>query len=295
MKIIYLLLLSAICTVSTFAQISGNQAYSRNKYERSINKNNFDLTNSITSTDSTLVINVDILLNQRADLYKLVLGLNQEGQSPKECISKINSRIEEFKSQIAKLGIKKEDVFVDFISLNRIYDFEVTRDNAKEVAMGFEIKKNIIIKIASFDAIEKVMVEAANSEIYDIIKVDYLNKDIEKIHQQLLDEAFLILERKKNDYLQKCNRKIIGNPRATDNFSFSSPAGQYENYSAYQGSEVTSYSSSFTKKLARKNETFYYQGLPYSGYDKVINNESPEVGIQYILNLSVTFDIAKNK
>jgi hypothetical protein len=49
----------------------------------------------------------------------------------------------------------------------------------------------------------------------------------------------------------------------------------------------------YVKKLERKSKTFYYEGVDYSGFDKVINHANPTVGIQYIFNLSVKYKLKK--
>jgi len=49
------------------------------------------------------------------------------------------------------------------------------------------------------------------------------------------------------------------------------------------------------KKLERKGKTFYYEGIPYNGFDRIINNQDPEIGIQYIMNISVKYDFKKNR
>jgi len=60
---------------------------------------------------------------------------------------------------------------------------------------------------------------------------------------------------------------------------------------------LSNYSSGYqlVKKEERKAKTYFYEGINYSGFDKVINNANPEIGIQYILNLSVKYDLKKSK
>ncbi len=274
-----------------YSQNGGNQIFRNRNYMENVNKS----INNFSSTDSTLVVNVNLLLNQVADKYILTLGVNQDGKSPNDCLIKINQRVDNFIAQTQKIGIKKNNLFVDFISQTKIYDFDVKSDNVQEIDKGFEIKKNIIINVEDYSNIEKLISIASENQIYDIIKVDYINDNVDVIYDKLLNEAKLILERKKENYLNKFNRKIIGNPRANDNFYYVFPKTQYQEYSAYGSSEINNYSSSYVKKIARKDKTYFYDGVNYAGYDKVINNANPVVGIQYVLNLTVTYDIEKNK
>ena len=270
-----------------YSQISGNQSYKGHRDSAS-DKGSF------FSNDSTLVIYSNILLNQNADKFKLALGVNQEGKTPKECLEKINKRIN---SLISKLPtqIKKQDIYVDFISQTRIYDFETTEKSANEILKGFEVKKNIIITVSDLNLFEQIIAEASEYQIYDIIKVDYINDNVEAIQKELLDIAKNVADKKKDLFISKFNRKTIGNPRAIENFTSSYPKDKYKNYEASESSRVDSYSSSFIKKEARKNQTFYYEGVDCSGFDKIINEANPEIGIQYVLSLSVIYDLVKNK
>ena len=89
------------------------------------------------------------------------------------------------------LGIKKENVYIDFISQTKIYDFEVSGLNSEQVDKGFEIKKNIIITTSNVNSLEKLIALASDFEIHDIIKVEYFNNDTNAIHNSLFDEALV--------------------------------------------------------------------------------------------------------
>ena len=290
-----------IFSISVKAQMSGNQVYrERNSYNEI--PTYYPESKHFYATDSTLTINANILLNQKADRFKITLGLNEEAESSKKAIENINLRIANFLKRLSSLGIKKEEVYVDFISQTKVYDFDI-EPNQKLVSQkikGFEIKKNIIINTNDHSKIEKIIYEASDFQIYDIIKIDYINTNIEKIHQNLMKEAYVIINEKKDDYFGKFKHELIGNPIANSNFSYLFPKTQYQQYTAYESSDFDvvrgNYNNDYyIKKLERKGKTFYYEGIKYSGYDKVINDESPEIGIQYMINLSVKYDFKKNR
>ena len=289
-------LLSSVLLIlfaNLFAQNKGNSVYKkRNNY----GDNNINQVRNFSSTDTTLTIEVNVLLNQKADKFMLTLGVSQEGKTPKECIAAINARIENVISKLEKLGIKRDEIFVDFISQTRIYDYDLKEKQAEEKEKGFELKKNLIIRINKFDNIEKIVSEVSEYQIFDIVKVDYINDNIDGIYEKLLIEAKTIADKKRDSYLKKFNPKIIGEPLANDNFYYVFPKSQYQEYNAFESAEIENYSSSsYVKKVARKSKTFYYEGLEYSGFDKVINNADPEVGIQYVLSLSVKYNVSKSK
>lgn len=279
------------------AQFSGNQVYKKkNQYDYK----SLELKENFGSTDSTLVFNAKILLNQVADQYKLTLGVSEEAENPKKSIEKINSRINQFIAKTASIGIKKEDVFVDFISQTKIYDFDLEKDKnvITQKIKGFEIKKNIIITVNDYSKIEKLMYEASDFQIYDIIKVDYINNNIEKIQQNLLKEAYSIIDQKKEDYFRRFHPEIVENPISSSSFTYIFPNNQYEEYTAFESSDFdiirgNSNTDNYIKKMERKGKTYYYEGIDYSGFDKIINNENPEIGIQYILNVNVKYKLKK--
>lgn len=299
MKILLLIFIFQQCLVNvTQAQHSGNMVYrnSPDYYDIFSNKG----IRKFSSTENNLDMYVSILLNQKPDKYVITLGVNQEATTPKLCLSKINERISKLTTQLKLMGVSKDNIFIDFISQVKIYDFEKDEKNAhvyQQLEKGFEIKKNVIIQVNKNDQIEEVIAQASESEIYDIVKVECLNNDMEAIYAKLLNEAKQIIEKKQVDYIQKFSPKILGLPTAEDKFYYSFPKDQYKQYEASESGQLDrdDYNSYYLRKIARKNKTAYYDGLNYSGFDKVINNADPEPCIQYVLMLNVRYTLEKNK
>ncbi len=297
---VFFLIMTSLLSLSK-AQVGGNQIYrdkNNNDYSALKNLPDFNNANSYFTNDSTLVVNVKVLMNKTADRYKLTLGLNEEAATPKIAIENINRRINGFIKRISSMGIRNDDIFVDFISQTKIYDYDINKDTqvTTQKMDGFETKKNIIITVNKHSMIEKLISEASDFQIYDIIKVDYINNDIDKIQEDLLKEAYAVFDKKKDNYFKLFKKEIIGSPTATSGFTYIFPKNQYQNYTALESASVTyGYDTRYIKKEERKSKTFYYDGTDYTGFDKVINNSDPEVGIQYIMNLSVKYDLKKNK
>lgn len=283
------------------AQMSGNHVYrNRNSYENT--RVSIPEIKQFYATDSTLVINVNVLMNKKADLFKITLGLNEEAETPKKAYENMNIRIQNFIKKLSSLGIKKEDFYVDFISQTKVYDVSLSDDKKliSEKIKGFEIKKNIIIKTIDHSKIEKIINEASEFQIYDIIKIDYINTDLEKIHQDLMNEANQIAIDKKEDYFKRFKKEVIGTPTMNSSFSYIFPASQYQQYTAYESSDFDLMRGYYNndlmiRKMERKGKTFYYEGASYNGFDKVINNEDSEIGIQYIMNMTIKYDFKKNR
>lgn len=273
------------------AQISGNQVYGNSN----ASYNRTQKSQIITVNNSVLSVSISILMNSTADGFVLTLGLNEEAETVKACNSKINTRIDVFLSNIKALGIKKEDSYIDFIAQTKVYDFNMEGNTAKQFEKGFEIKKNIIITTKNVNNLEKIITMASEYEIYDIIKVEYFNENSDKIHTTLFDEALEMAEIKKDKYLKSFRKKIVGTPDANEVFEVYFPKNQYKVYQAYETAEIeTNYNNrntNYMKKLARKNKSFYYDGVSTAGFDKVINPNQTEVGIQYTLTLTVSYKI----
>lgn len=277
------------------AQISGNQIYGNNSYNgNNYNQGNLPNNAVVSINDNHLTVTVKLLQNKKADGFVITLGLNEEDETVSGCSKKINTRIDGFLDKIKTLGIKKENVYIDFISQTKIYDFEVSGLNSEQVDKGFEIKKNIIITTSNVNSLEKLIALASDFEIHDVIKVDYFNSDTNAIHNALFDEALVLAEAKKVRYMKSFGKRIVGTPNATEEFATVFPETQYKTYQAFETGEIqTNYNnrSPYLKKIARKNKTFYYDGISSAGFDKVINPNQTEVGIQYVLTLTMTYKI----
>ncbi|MCP9751142.1 SIMPL domain-containing protein [Ferruginibacter sp. HRS2-29] len=290
----FLLITNFFCSTLQ-AQHSGNIVYRNtdNYYEIFSNKS----VRKFAITDSDMQVSVSVLLNQRADKFMITFGVSQEAKTPKMALAAINERITKFTSQFKQYGISKENVFVDFISQTKLYDFQKTdkaTNTYEQLEKGFLIKKNVIVSVNKNELIEQLIAEASESEIYDIVKVEYQNNDMEAIYANLLKEANNIIAKKQSDYVQRYNPRIIGRPVVSDKFYYSFPNDQYKQYEAAESSSLEGdYNSYYMKKIARKNKTAYYDGINYAGFDKVINNADPEPCIQYVLTLSVGYALEK--
>ena len=133
------------------AQISGNQVYGNSNY----NAHNYNAealpNNSVVAiNDNVLTVSVKILCNKKADGFVMTLGLNEEDATVAGCSKKINARIAGFIEKIKSEGVKKENVYIDFISQTKIYDFEVNGVNSEQVEKGFEIKRTSSLRYSSY-------------------------------------------------------------------------------------------------------------------------------------------------
>ncbi len=277
------------------AQIGGNQVYNTNSSNNSTSSP--ILNNSINSTDSTLTIGGSILFAKKADYYLFTLGVKDHSKTVVECNKKLNNRIDAFLADLKGIGINEDDLYIDFVSQIRVYDHEIEGNTVTEFFDGFVIRKNIIIQITDLNKIENIIELASLREFYDIIKVEYYNDDVEAIYDDLFKEVMEIIEEKKARFLKYSSVDMGKKYRiASVNFTKYNPKSSYAQYNeAFETSSVTTrYTRDYIKKDVRKEKTFYYEGAENKlGVDRIKDDISPVVGIQYVMGVSVIYEIEK--
>jgi uncharacterized protein YggE len=279
------------------AQASGNQVYGNNNHNTYYAQLPQIQKRGIVTTDSTLLISVNLLLNKEADGYLITVGTNQEAKTVLECNKLINARIDNLIGQLEPFGVKEEDVYVDFISQTKVFDYEVGEKQATEFQNGYEIKKNINIKIKEIEYIDQLIELASVQEIYDVIKIEYIDEDLEATYSKMYKEAVTLIKSRLKLYDDMNEVETNGGSRILgDNFYAVSPKTQYKKYQAFETSQLDVYrgynnSDSYVRTEKRKNTTFYYEGVPTGGFDKIINPNQPKIGLQYVFRLNMLYDL----
>jgi len=136
-------------------------------------------------------------MNVIADSYVATFCISQEAKNVKECHEKIDKKINDFITELKNYGITQNDVFVDFITQTQITDYKVVGNYSEQYISGFELKKNIIIHFKNIADLDKIMVVAANYEIYDLANVEYNVLDVNNVYLQLFNSAIEVINQKK--------------------------------------------------------------------------------------------------
>jgi uncharacterized protein YggE len=274
------------------SQISGNEAY-RSKSGYMPNKS-LD-SQKLYIDDNSFIIKAKVLVNVVADSYVAIFGLSEESISLEDCNNKIEKRISGFKSSLRKIGIPEDNIYTDMTTQNKIYDYKIDGKVAEEYLQGFEIKKNVIIQFKNIKDLEEMLILATDFQIYDLVTVEYLVSDINKIYTQLFQSATEVINQKKILYISATGVKLSNVSQIYgENFYSYSPNELYDSYIAYETGKVDRYyNSDYTIKNVRKNKTFYYNKIDYSGFDKVINANEIEPAIEYVMELTIKYDIEK--
>ena len=211
--------------VACFAQASGNVGYSQSggnaKAEQNERNKRALAQTEVPPTANSMFIEASVLMNVKADEFVAAFAVSQECATIPECNQKMDTTVNAYSSELKQLGINSDDVFVDFAAQNKIYAYEVAAGIAKEKLVGFELKKNISIHYKDKALLDKLVIAASRSKIFDLIKVDYIVKDTGSVQNRLMEEAARVIKQKETRY-----EKLLG-------IRFQSPARSMPKSPAY--------------------------------------------------------------
>ncbi|MEZ5345308.1 MAG: SIMPL domain-containing protein [Pyrinomonadaceae bacterium] len=267
------------------AQRSGNQVYNPPQSQTKTNTGVLDSGN-----ENQYSIEASVLINAKADSYVAVFGVQEENQTPEQNNTKLTAQINAFTAELGKLGISRSDIYVDFITQNRVYDFTISGNTARESFSGFETKKTIAVKFKNDELFEPVVAAAAKLKIFDLIKVDYFVSDSDKFRQKLFEEAVKVIREKESKYKDSFGVKLAPAGLAREQYDTHYPASRYKRYQAYEtGGARTNYNTG-NQILERKSFTFYYEPLDPNDFDRSINDIGIEPIVQFTLYLRMDYD-----
>lgn len=281
-----LFFVSSIC----FAQESGNRNY--NAQRRKPVTNSGDLL--VTSNGKDLyMVEASVAMNVKADAYVAVFGLSQEAPTAAESNNKVNNLIAAFTRELNTLGIKGSDIYVDFITQNKVYDYATAGSVTTEKLSGFETKKNIAVRYSDREILEKIIASATKNSIFDLVKVDYVVNDMKSVKARLYDEAVKIIKQKETAYANSFGVKMSPSNIANEKYDAFYPGELYAGYQAYESGNTYGDYENRRVIQQRKTKTFYYEPLDASDYDLVINQMGIEPMVQFTLYMRVQYDLKK--
>ena len=285
-----------------FAQVSGNIAYSQSggkaRAEQNERVKRTPAPGEAPPTATTMFLDAGVLMNVKADEYVATFGVSEEGATVAECHEKMDATLSAFTGELKRLGIAAADVFVDFAAQNKIYGYEVADTIAREKLVGFELKKNVSIHYRDKALLDKLVVAASRSRIFDLIKVDYIVRDTAPIQERLVEEAARIIKGKAQRYERLLGTKLLPPAQIyAEKPGIYFPTEMYDSYVAYESEDISReyYRSKYTVQGARKSRTFFFNPLDANGFDAVINPVVIEPVVQFTLYLKVKYEIDQGK
>ena len=288
-------LIAAVMLMPVFVlgQEAGNRAYGTARRKPMINSG--VLSAPAPDGKSTVYfVEANVLMNVKPDSYVAVLGVVQEAPTAVESNAKTDAAISQFVGDIDRLGIRRGDTFVDFITQNKVYDYVTNGSTTTEKFSGFETKKNVEVRYRDRDLLEKILAAASKAAIYDLIEVDYTVGDIKSVHTRLYDEAVKAIKQKQASYENSFGVKMSPTNLANEKYDSFYPAELYSNYQAYEaGNTYGDYNNRVIQ--ARKTRTFFYAPVNASDFDAVIDPIGIEPMVQFTLYLKMQYEPAARR
>ncbi|MBI3821487.1 MAG: SIMPL domain-containing protein [Planctomycetes bacterium] len=294
LTILSFLITATVC----HAQVSGNVGYAqgggRVRAENAERAKRSVAANELPPSGTAMFLDAAVLMNVKADEYIAVFALSQEGPSVAECNRKMDALVRDFGASLKKLGIADDDVTLDFITQSKTYGYEFEGKVAREKLVGFDLKKNVSVRYKDKAMLDKLMVAASASQIYDLVKVDYIVKDQESVHNKLYDEATRVIKLKAARHEKLLGIKLAQPPQVhVERTSSYVPTEMYDSYVAQESEHVESpfERGKFLIQGARKGRTFYYNPLTANGFDAVVNPVITEPVVQFTLYVRLKYEI----
>lgn len=300
-RALFLFLLAAACPGVCLAQASGNVAYSQSSGQASARARQSEQAKRgqvDVPSQTSMVIEASVLMNVKADEHVAVFGVMQECAAVPECNQKVDAAISEFSSAARGLGVGPEDIFVDFAAQNKIYGFELANNIARERLVGFELKKNVSVRYKDRLLLDRLVVAASRSGIFDLVKVDYVVSNASAVHQRLAEEAARVVRQKVARHEQLLGIKLRQPGQVyADRPSVYFPTEMYDSYAAFESESVEQNyyrrDNNVTVQNARKSRTFFFNALDADGFDLVINPVVLEPVVQFTTYLKVKYEMAQ--
>ena len=293
----YVCLLVCIIAVAVEvkAQNSGNVVYSeanRTEANRRLARGPVALGAISLPDNSGMIIPAHVQINVKADEYVAVFGLSQEGRTIQDCDQKLNAQIGKFTGELKNIGAKADDVEVDHTTQTRTYDYQIAGNVANEKAAGFVVNKTVSVHFKEKEWMNKMMAAAAKSDVYDLIKVDYLVNNSAAVREKLFEESVRIIKEKAGRYDKTLGLKFRSQLQVVqENYDTIFPTEAYDSYTAFEGARVSEsvLSDRNRVKEARKNETFFFNAQDPGNFDYIINPVVTEPVVQFSLYLQIKY------
>lgn len=282
------------------AQVGGNAGYAqsgvRARAEQAERAKRVLTKEELPPSPTSSFVDANVLMNVRADEYVVVFAVAREGKDIAEAQEKMDATIRQFNTALKGLGVEPDDVFVDYLAQAKVYGFQIEGNIARETLVGFELKKGVSIHYKDKAMLDKFTAAAAKAEIFDLVKVDYVVKDLDAVKDKLMAEAARVIKQKVERYKHHLGMELVPPMQVlAERQSSYFPSDMYDSYTAAEAEEIGSNElrQKYTVQNARKGRTFYFNGLDAGAFDAVVNPVITEPVVQFTLYLKVKYEVAQ--
>ena len=283
-----------VSTMLGFGQASGNLNY-QNRNQSNRENNNFSLD---FPTNYEMVVTAKGLANVKADAFVAIFSVVQVGKTAEEATQLMVQRLS---SALSALKAKNFEIFVDMISFVPMYEYETekkvfSKRTYNELPVGFELKQNLHIKIREASQLNELIILLSNSEIYDLVRMDYYASNLEAVKKELMTKVKAAFAEKQKLYETTLGESFAtAEKKITDGFAQTSPSQQYKSYEAYNSASLQGKRAGNILQ-ANKSTTQYYQPIADKDFDVVLNPIIVEPVIQLIYEMKMSVNrTEKNK
>jgi uncharacterized protein YggE len=320
-----------VCTTKLTAQVTGNDIYnSNNRYMQNATyrgeagkkfksaapqvnddfrgwNGNYSSSPSMFSgqsafsygqQNSEIVVNVNVMYNAKPSAYMAIFHVNQAAEKIAELDTIMNRRVEKLIALAKNLGLKRDNFYLDLIALVPVYSREkrVFSKTYTQVPKGFEMQKNIHVKYYDPNQLDRLFAMAAQCEIYDLIKVEYLYDSAEFAGNAMRNKAMLCLNNKLANY-KKLGVQLDTSFRTfTESGNIFFPIDKYQTYkplaisSVEEGDKPDESGTMMKTGVGMTNRTtVFYNQTSIEGFDAVINPSPLQPPIQFMYTLTVHY------
>ena len=243
---------------------------------------------------NVLQIKLRSLYNVDATDYTAVFNIVQVGKTAEETTKLMNDKIEIVKQDLKSKGFQGQ-FSLDMISFVPQYEIEVTKKlfskTYTEVPVGFELQQNLLISYKKDSDFQKILTACGKAEVYNLVKVDYYVKNLEAIYEDLQNKLLEEVSKKKA-YYEKLGFKMEDyNVMMADKKYYHTPKDFYKSYLAAENISMESLKNQKNVTSVRKPTSYYYDPIPYNGYDIVVNAAITKPVIQLGMDLSLQYNL----
>ena len=278
---------AVVCSSFAFSQASGNVNYK----DRSRSSWNNDDTTIDIPLNYEMVVTAKGLANVKADAFVAIFSVVQVGKTAEEATQLMVQRLS---SALSALKAKNFEIFVDMISFVPMYEYETekkvfSKRTYNELPVGFELKQNLHIKIREASQLNELIILLSNSEIYDLVRMDYYASNLEAVKKELMTKVKAAFAEKQKLYETTLGESFAtAEKKITDGFSLTSPSELYNTYEAYSSAPIPSKRAGNVMQ-ANKSVTQYYQPIANRDFDVVLNPiiVEPMIQVVYEMKMSV--------
>ena len=290
----FFLSIALVSTTLCFGQASGNLNY-QNRGRNSISNSNFSVD---FPSNYDMVVSAKGLANIKADAFVAIFSITQTGKTAEEATSLMSQRLSPV---LSALKAKNMEAFVDMISFVPMYEFETekkvfSKRTYNEVPTGFELKQNLHIKLYEATRLNELITLLANSEIYDLVRMDYYSTQLDTIKKELKEKVKAAFAEKQKLYETTLGEGFASaEKKINDGFSLTSPSELYNTYEAYSSTPIPNKRTGNIMQ-ASKTVTQYYQPITNRDFDVVLNPIIVEPMIQVVYEMKMSVNRSdKNK